>query len=346
MDKSLLRWRLGLLLSSALMIVNPAQAKIPGSDLDPRLSAQTQTRWLARLQQEQLMPLQAACHSFALRPSTTQPKRGNIVLLHGFTACPQQFEDQAPLWAAAGYQVFVPVLPGHGRPPQRQGDRWQDDLSDMPDEAHYQRYQTFAKEIGQLLASEPGLNLISGLSLGGSIAVSAFAQAPTVFDRALIVTPFMDVPFPQNLALFPANAVLPDFVRSWDPSCELERAAGRNGYCQYTISQVRASQHLGQDSQNSLRAEYRPVQWVGVALDKAVSNLAMIRTAKQMPQTHLCFYPSQANHSLVSPYDGIDKERFWIKALTRDSLAFLQNGTAFRVQGESEEAGFPACLLD
>lgn len=314
--------------------------------LDPRLSAQTQTRWNKHLKQEQSLSLQPACRSYALSPPLDRPKRGNIVLLHGFTACPQQFEDQAPLLAAAGFQVFVPLLPGHGRPPTRQGDGWQDDLSDMPDEAHLQRYQVFAKTLGQWLESEPGLNLISGLSLGGSIAVSAFAQAPTVFDRALIITPFLDVPFPQNLALFPANAWLPDFRRSWGPSCEAERAAGRQGYCQYTISQAHASQRLGQDNQTRLHSEYRPVQWVGVASDPAVSNQALIRTAKHMSHTQLCFYPSQANHSLVSPYDGLEQEKFWLKALTRDSLAFLQNGTAFRVRGESEEAGFPACILD
>ncbi len=333
------------------LLANPVAAKSPAiyrnpSSLDARLNPETRKQWLAHLAGQAKIPLQPACHSYALSPPADQPKRGNIILLHGFTACPQQFEDLAPLLAAAGFQVFVPLLPGHGRPPRQTAEGWQDDLSEMPDEAHYQRYHEFAQEMGEWLQAEPGLNVISGLSLGGSVAASAFAKAPAVFDRALILTPFMDVPFPQNLALFPANALLPNFIRSWGASCENERANGRNGYCQYTISQARASQHFGQDNQNTLRLDYRPVQWVGVAADPAISNMALIRTAQQLAHTSLCFYPKRANHSLVSPYDGLEQEKFWLKALTRDSLAFIQSGTAFRIQGESEEAGFRACSLD
>ena len=40
--------------------------------------------------------------------------KGTVMLLHGFTACPQQyFETQAYL-TAQGYNVLAPLLPGHG----------------------------------------------------------------------------------------------------------------------------------------------------------------------------------------------------------------------------------------
>jgi len=47
-------------------------------------------------------------------PAAAVPYRGAVVLLHGLAACPEQWELLAPMVAARGYDVLVPVLPGSG----------------------------------------------------------------------------------------------------------------------------------------------------------------------------------------------------------------------------------------
>src|ERR1041384_3811141 len=37
-----------------------------------------------------------------------------VVLLHGFTTCPQQFDELGKRYYAAGHNVFIPRIPHHG----------------------------------------------------------------------------------------------------------------------------------------------------------------------------------------------------------------------------------------
>ncbi len=40
--------------------------------------------------------------------------KGVAVLFHGFTACPSQWSQITTLLSERGYEILVPLLPGHG----------------------------------------------------------------------------------------------------------------------------------------------------------------------------------------------------------------------------------------
>jgi alpha-beta hydrolase superfamily lysophospholipase len=44
----------------------------------------------------------------------TKRSSGVVVLFHGFSACPQQYDVLGPLIAAEGFDVLLPLTPGHG----------------------------------------------------------------------------------------------------------------------------------------------------------------------------------------------------------------------------------------
>lgn len=76
----------------------------------------------------------------------------------GNTTCPQQYEGLSDLLAQQGYDVYVPLLPGHGRrylahhPNTFNGKG--DDIALMPGQYELERYYAFSERMSQLLAPE------------------------------------------------------------------------------------------------------------------------------------------------------------------------------------------------
>jgi len=133
-----------------------------------------------------------------------------IVLLHGFTSCPEQFAQLGEAFYQKGYNVYIPRMPGHGYY-QRSGEALK---NRTPEEM-----LTFASEsadIGRGLGA--GLT-VSGLSGGGSLAVW-LAQERGDIDLAAPISPFLGIGFiPSALNRPLANLAnrLPDFFQWWDP---------------------------------------------------------------------------------------------------------------------------------
>jgi hypothetical protein len=66
----------------------------------------------AAMEAEKALPLQKGSESRILAHPTPPPK-GTIVMLHGFSAGTWQFEDLANRFFKAGYNVYIPRMPGH-----------------------------------------------------------------------------------------------------------------------------------------------------------------------------------------------------------------------------------------
>lgn len=49
-----------------------------------------------------------------LRIEGTKPIKGVVVLFHGYSACPQQYDLLGPEIASRGFDVLLPLNPGHG----------------------------------------------------------------------------------------------------------------------------------------------------------------------------------------------------------------------------------------
>ncbi|MBA3931301.1 MAG: hypothetical protein C0521_17115, partial [Xanthomonas sp.] len=115
----------------------------------------------------------AGAESFTLTGSTDSA----IVLLHGFNDSPQTMRSPAAAMHAAGWTVYAPVLPGHGRSPRAfaasNADEWIAAARAAVRDA-LQRHRQVA---------------VGGLSLGGALAAIVASEEPSV-KAAVLFAPF------------------------------------------------------------------------------------------------------------------------------------------------------------
>ncbi|MCS6710491.1 alpha/beta fold hydrolase [Brachybacterium sp. EF45031] len=125
--------------------------------------------------------------------------RGAVVLLHGFTASPQSVRPWAEALDARGWDVTVPLLPGHAT-----------DERDMARTAWTAWFET-AREAVSTAAQRHGTVGLGGLSMGGALALACAADAdlaPRIGALAL-VNPAVALMHRWQDALAPALALLP-----------------------------------------------------------------------------------------------------------------------------------------
>ncbi|WP_166971690.1 alpha/beta hydrolase [Brevibacterium atlanticum] len=99
-----------------------------------------------------------------------------VLFLHGLTGSPVPWVPIACAVAAAGIDVSVPVLPGHGT-------TWQD----MDSTGWADWLAAARKELGRLQESHDRI-IVAGLSMGGSLAL-ALAAAEAAPDEIVVVNP-------------------------------------------------------------------------------------------------------------------------------------------------------------
>jgi len=132
-----------------------------------------------------------------------------VILFHGFTNCPQQFDLLAQRFHARGCNVYVPRIPRHGLK-----DRLTTTLADLT-VAELGRCVldafTYARGLGRRVSSV-------GLSLGGSMSLW-LAQAMPI-DVAVAVSPFlMPIHIPRGIGTAAMHALytIPSMYWWWDP---------------------------------------------------------------------------------------------------------------------------------
>jgi alpha-beta hydrolase superfamily lysophospholipase len=137
-----------------------------------------------------------------------QPVQHAVVLFHGFTNCPQQFDALAQAYHARGCNVYVPRIPRHGL-----RDRLTRDLANLS-VAELQASATEAFALARPLGTTLS---VLGLSLGGSMALWLAQTQP--IDLAVPIAPFlMPVPIPRFIG-DPAMRLLhalPSMYWWWD----------------------------------------------------------------------------------------------------------------------------------
>ncbi|MHB1097401.1 MAG: alpha/beta hydrolase [Gemmatimonadaceae bacterium] len=116
----------------------------------------------------------AGAESFTLEGSTDRA----IVLLHGFNDSPQTMRSPAAAMHAAGWTVYAPLLPGHGRSPRAfaasSAEAWISAARAAVRDA-LQRHRQVA---------------VGGLSLGGALAAIVASEEPSV-RAAVLFAPFL-----------------------------------------------------------------------------------------------------------------------------------------------------------
>jgi pimeloyl-ACP methyl ester carboxylesterase len=304
----------------------------PAADADPGAAVATEAfRTAARDHAQSAADgaLQPGCATVFL--PATGPRRGAVLALHGFGGCPQQFAGLAPRLAAAGFDVLVPRLPGHGRQPLAGG---REDLTDVPAGADgAARYAAFLATLDALLARSPGERVLVGFSAGGGLALQAVAAAPGRYARLVLLAPLVGIRggsavewLAWQLGRAPGLAALD--VKHFGPrrDCATWQAAGRGGFCGYELRHAAALVGLVR----AVRADWQdrplPVR-VGILLagdERYVSNAAAGRFAARQQAlgapVSIGTLPG-VPHEMLTPFENVGRDMTWLGGLEAAVLA-------------------------
>ena len=161
-----------------------------------------------------------------------------IVLLHGLTNCPAQFDSLARMSFARGANVLIPRLPRHGY-----ADRMTTELALVT-----------AKELcaftDRVIDAAQGLGdsvTVVGLSIGGVLAGWA-AQERADVDRAVMIAPIFGVMQAKGtmrrIATRLALAAPNQFVW-WDDSAKVNLGGPKHVYPRFSTRSVAATLYVG-----------------------------------------------------------------------------------------------------
>jgi carboxylesterase len=133
-----------------------------------------------------------------------------IILLHGFTNCPEQFNELGKQYYEAGNNVFIPRMPYHGLT-----DRLTDALVNLTAE----NLAAFGNEVIDIAHGLGKKITVMGISGSGTV-VAWLAQNRSDLDFAFAIAPLLGLAFiPASFTkLFERIALLlPNFFLWWDP---------------------------------------------------------------------------------------------------------------------------------
>jgi carboxylesterase len=107
-------------------------------------------------------------------PYSAQGDHRGALVLHGFTGCPQSMRPLAEVFAAAGYTVELPRLPGHG--------------TTVGDMARYgwPDWAAAAEAAYADLAERTDSVVVAGLSMGGTLTLHLAEQHPGIAAIVLV----------------------------------------------------------------------------------------------------------------------------------------------------------------
>src|SRR5690349_23518158 len=119
-----------------------------------------------------------------------RPVERSLVLLHGFTNCPQQFDALGRHFFDRGWNVLIPRYPRHGYT-----DRLNTSIAELRAE-HLVAVANRATEVGAGLGDRL---TVAGLSLGG-ILTGLLAQTREDIERAVLIAPMLGLkPIPGRV---------------------------------------------------------------------------------------------------------------------------------------------------
>jgi carboxylesterase len=150
----------------------------------------------------------------------------SLVLLHGFTNCPQQMDALGKQFFSRGWNVFIPRYPRHGYE-----DRLTNAIAELRAE-HLVALANRSVEVGTALGERL---TVAGLSLGAILA-GLMAQRRDDVDRAVLIAPMLGlrpIPGPMLTALSLIATQAPNFYVWWSQK-EKERIGPPYGYPRFS----------------------------------------------------------------------------------------------------------------
>ena len=204
---------LGIVLVIVMVILKPWNISNLSSNPAPVKNYAEAMQRIETLQAKESLDMNPVCR-LQLMTHNKKVDRA-IILVHGYTTCPQQFLKLGQRFYDLGYNVLIAPLPHHG-------------LADRMTEEHAQltaeelaAYADETVDIAQGLGEQV---IILGISGGGVIAAWA-AQYRADIDLAVIISPgfgFKQIPTPLTAAVMNVFTFLPDSFEWWDPVLQTE----------------------------------------------------------------------------------------------------------------------------
>ena len=133
----------------------------------------------------------------------------SLVLLHGFTNCPQQFDTLGRQFHDRGWNVLIPRYPRHG---------YTDRLNTSIAELTVDELLAVANRAAEIGAGLGERLTVAGLSLGAILA-GCLAQTREGVDRAVLIAPMLGlrpIPGPVLTAMGMAAKRIPNFYMWWN----------------------------------------------------------------------------------------------------------------------------------
>ncbi|OLP17099.1 alpha/beta hydrolase [Leptolyngbya sp. 'hensonii'] len=265
-----------------------------------------------------------SCRSrFFLKSAPTQRV---CLFFHGFTAAPYQFVPMGETFFKAGYNVLVPLMPGHG-----QGGDW-NAKNPAPLPVQKKIYQDFVLhwlDIARTLGQDV---IVGGLSAGGTLAAWLALERPQQIYRAILFAPYLSS----------SSRVVDMFTRALDTYFEWQGLpeTGILGYSGFALPALRVFLDLGQIIlQRAQQYPAPPLFTISSESDIAVDNYdhrTLAETVRQrQPQSwyHLFSRVLDIPHTMMTVADG-NKYQNLLITMTK---AFVESNLTW---AEVEEIGY------
>ena len=203
----------GLLLAIALLVMTPHNISNLVSRPDPARDYGEAVSRAESLREKAAKDMNPQCR---LQLMTHGGKTDRaVILVHGYTSCPQQFHELGKRLYVSGSNVLIAPLPHHGlldRMTQEHSLLRAEELAEYAD-----RVVDIGRELGEEI-------VMMGISAGG-VTTAWAAQQRDDIDLAVIISPafgFKKVPTPLTAAVMNIFSVLPDTFTWWDPERKAE----------------------------------------------------------------------------------------------------------------------------
>lgn len=233
----------------------------------------------------------------------------------------------------------MPVLPGHGRPYPEFN---KDDSGGLPGPNTWRRaYDAFADQINGVMAMADGERVIGGLSGGGAATLYLADEARDVYDRALVIAPFIAIAgggFVNGTVAFVGSIPVLNLISSTPFNtadfCLNKRRQGKASYCKWQVRAVQGMRAVGQEAAKRVAAEplENRMQILGVEGDNSVSLdrvRELVVRQSTTGNTTSCFYPRGVPHSMFSRWDHPGEDMYWLNDFNKAAVAFVTRGEAF-----------------
>lgn len=268
-----------------------------------------------KIREDALPLLSEACRSqFLLHP---QPTPKVFLFFHGFTAGPYQFMPLGKSLFNDGYNVLIPLMPGHG-----QAGNW-GKHNPPPLITEPQDYLKFAVQWLSVARQLGDRVIVGGLSGGGTLAAWLSLEKADQIDRTILFAPFLSS----------SSRVVDLFVRNLGGYFEWTDVKGPS-YQGFPLSALRALLIVGQYTLKRIKTPpVAPMFIISSESDRAVGNddhYTMFESAlKHQPK---CWYHRfdrvlDIPHTMMTESEGNDYEHLlntMAKAYIKSDLTWAE----------------------